>query len=125
MNNDLQSYITEARKLGHSDSTVRANLLSAGWLEKDIATVLPQQDLPIPQPTTSAAREVFMYVVSALLPPFGLVWAFKFLRNKTDQGRRIGIIIIIVTAISLAINIWVLVAFYSKYFELLLSITEI
>jgi hypothetical protein len=49
----------------------------------------------------SVGKEILMYVVSLALPPFGLGWALKYLRLGTPQGKRIALIIFILTAVSL------------------------
>ncbi len=65
--------------------------------------------------STSVSKQVLVYIVSALLPPFGLVWAVKYIRQEdsTAKSRNIGIAIIVITAISLALNLWLAVGFYN------------
>lgn len=124
MNEGLHKYINDARERHMDDSVIRANLIQAGWSQKTVSEALPET-LETPKPTVSLGKELFLYVFSAILPPFGLVWAFKYLRAKTQQGKRIGTVIIIVTIVSLVINIWLLLVLYNQYFELLNSISDI
>ena len=125
MSDELKKYISDARKLHMTDATIRDHLVGAGWAHKDIAVELPDESLAIPQPVVSVSRQLFMYVASALLPPFGLIWAFKYLRGGTAQGQKIGWVIIVVTIISMIITMWLILTLYQRYFELLSSITEI
>lgn len=48
-------------------------------------------------------RQIFVFMASALLAPFGLWWANKYLRQNDKISKRIGITIIIITIIATAI----------------------
>lgn len=72
------------------------------------------KDKPV---STSVAKQIFVYLVSALLPPFGLVWVWQYIRQKDDtkKSRNIGIAIIVITVISLALNLWWAVGIYNSF----------
>lgn len=56
---------------------------------------------------TSAFTEYAYYAASLLLPPLGLWWGFKFLKQSDDHSRRIGWICIILTvASSIVVAMW-------------------
>lgn len=69
--------------------------------------------------SASVLKQAGMYLVSVLLPPFGLWWAVKYLRQGDSTGKKIGIAIIALTVISLALNIWGTIALYDTYSQLL------
>ncbi len=73
--------------------------------------------------STSVAKQALVYIVSALLPPFGLVWAVKYFwqKDETKKSRNIGIVIIIITVISLALNLWWAVGLYNTFLGVLNS----
>lgn len=52
-------------------------------------------------------RQIFVYLLSFLLPPLGLWPGIKYLRQKDEKSRMIGFIAIVLTIISTAIEIWV------------------
>jgi predicted nucleic acid-binding Zn ribbon protein len=58
-----------------------------------------------PQSTT-VLRQIYVYLLSILLPPFGLWPAVKYLKQKDGKSRIIGFVAVILTAISVAISIW-------------------
>lgn len=54
----------------------------------------------------SIGRQLYVYAVSLLAPPFGLVWTFKYLKQKSQQVNTVGIIALVLTVVSLAVTIW-------------------
>lgn len=75
--------------------------------------------------SVSVGRQVFMYIISALLPPFGLGWAFKYFRLKTSQAKKIAWAIVIITVVSLVLNLWILFTLYADYFKMLDQLTTV
>ncbi|MBU1104809.1 hypothetical protein L6255_02730 [Candidatus Parcubacteria bacterium] len=63
----------------------------------------------------TTGRKIFMYTTSALLPPFGLGWAFKYLKNQNPEGKRVGWVIIAITVVSLIINLAVFTKLFSSF----------
>ena len=55
--------------------------------------------------STSILRQLVIYLISFFLPPFGLGWAFKYLRQKETSAKIIGVISILLTIISVALLI--------------------
>lgn len=70
----------------------------------------------------SMGRKVFIYLVSFFLAPFGLGYAFKYLRHSSPEARRVGIIVIVLTVLAIALMIWVSAAFTSWEYQSLDSL---
>ena len=63
----------------------------------------PQRDKP---PSVSLSRQITVYFVSLFLPPFGLWYVWKYLKQKDSKSKKIGIVALILTIISIIITIW-------------------
>jgi predicted nucleic acid-binding Zn ribbon protein len=59
------------------------------------------------KPDTRFFKKVIVYSVSLFLPPFGLWYAVKYLKQGDYESRKIGIISIILTIISIMVMIWI------------------
>lgn len=55
-------------------------------------------------------RKLAVYSVSLFLPPFGLWYAWKYLRQEGSTAKRIGIAAILLTIIATALTVWSTVA---------------
>lgn len=56
----------------------------------------------------STIAEYGYYAASVFLPPIGLYWAFRFIKNGDERAKRIGWILIVFTVIStLVASLWV------------------
>lgn len=58
-----------------------------------------------PPLSTNIALEILYYIGSVLLPPFGLVWGIKYIKQPDPAARRIGIVSIVLTVVSLLVTI--------------------
>jgi hypothetical protein len=58
-----------------------------------------------PQSTT-VLRQIYVYLLSALLPPLGLWPAVKYLKQKDNKSKMIGYIAVALTVISVVISLW-------------------
>lgn len=58
-----------------------------------------------PPPSTSAWGQIKAYAFSILVPPFGIIPAIRYLRQADGKSKTIGIVIIILTLISLVITV--------------------
>jgi len=65
---------------------------------------------PLP---TSAGKQIFIYLISFFLAPFGLFYAFKYLKQSNPKARKVGIIVVILTILAIALMVWVTIAFTS------------
>jgi len=49
-------------------------------------------------PATTPSKLTTLFLKSIFLPPFGIYWALPYLKQSDKRSKRIGIIVIIVTA---------------------------
>ena len=73
---------------------------------------------------TSPGKQLLYYVLSILLPPIGLWWAIKYLRQNDPAAKRIAAVIIALTILSLAANIWAATGIYAAYSRFINSFTN-
>ncbi|PIR44304.1 hypothetical protein COV23_00435 [Candidatus Wolfebacteria bacterium CG10_big_fil_rev_8_21_14_0_10_31_9] len=59
----------------------------------------------------SVGKQIFVYFISFFLAPFGLAFAFKYLKLPDSKARKIGIIVIILTILSIATTIYISTVF--------------
>ncbi len=57
-------------------------------------------------PSISILKQITVYGVSLLLPPLGLWYVWKYLRQPDKKSKEIGVAALVLTIISLAITIW-------------------
>ena len=67
-NAELESYIKSARAQGLSDDAIKANLVKAGWQERDVLMVLTPSasapaSIPVPAPTHPGMWVTFQYLL--------------------------------------------------------------
>lgn len=55
--------------------------------------------------STSILRQIFIYLVSMLLPPYGIWYGIKYLNQNNNNAKAIGIVAIVLTLISLILVI--------------------
>jgi len=61
-----------------------------------------------PRPESiSVGRQLVVYLVSFFLAPFGLVFAFKYLKQKDRSSRIIGIVSIVLTILAVVATFFV------------------
>jgi uncharacterized membrane protein YvbJ len=65
----------------------------------------PQRDKPL---SVSLSRQIIIYFVSLFLPPFGLWYVWKYLKQKDSKSKKIGITAIILTIISVIATIYLI-----------------
>lgn len=58
-----------------------------------------------PPLSTSIGKQIYLYLLSALLPPLGLWPGIKYLLDKRPKAKIIGAIAIILTVVSIAITL--------------------
>jgi len=51
-------------------------------------------------------KQAVVYAVSIFIPPFGLIYAWKYLKQHDTKSKIIGFVAIILTVISLAFTFW-------------------
>lgn len=57
-----------------------------------------------PKPlSTSITTQLGYYIATLLLPPLGIIWGFRYLRQDNTQAKIIGLVMIVATFIELTI----------------------
>ncbi len=72
--------------------------------------------------STSAQKQIVIYLISFFLAPLGLWFAWKYIKQNDRKSKTIGIAAIALTVISVAITIWTMAALYNsirQWFNLL------
>lgn len=64
--------------------------------------------------TISISKQLYMYAVSLLLPPLGLIWTFKYFHSGNAQLRRLGFITGAITIFSLVFSLWAFMGFWNS-----------
>ncbi len=65
--------------------------------------------------STTAGRQMFIYLLSFLLPPLGLWPGIKYLKQDSEKSRMIGFIAILLTIISIVITVWLSFGFINVF----------
>lgn len=63
----------------------------------------------------STGRQILIYLGSFLLPPLGLFWGWRYLRQGERKSKIVGLIAIILTVISLIITLQLAFGFINSY----------
>ncbi|SRR5260221_7779511 len=59
-----------------------------------------------PKPlSTTLTHQLLLYIGSFILPPLGLIWGIRYLQEPKQTSKIIGVILIVLTIISLGIAI--------------------
>ncbi|MFH1896369.1 MAG: zinc ribbon domain-containing protein [bacterium] len=56
-------------------------------------------------PSMSFTSQATLYIKSVFVPPFGIFWAIKYLKQTDSKSRMVGIIAVILTVTSFIISI--------------------
>lgn len=73
---------------------------------------IKDQEVPL-----TVLRQIMIYSVSILLPPTGLWWGIKYLRQNNPKARTVGIIAIVLTVGVLVISYIVVTNFINAYVQ--------
>ncbi len=57
--------------------------------------------------STSAWKQFQLYLVCIFLPPFGLILAFRYIFNKSNNAKLVGLVCLLLTILSSILTIWV------------------
>jgi hypothetical protein len=57
-------------------------------------------------PATSVSKQIIVYLVSFFLAPFGLWYAWKYLKQADRTSKIIGTVAIALTIVSIALVLW-------------------
>lgn len=75
-------------------------------------------------PLMSRRKLTIVYCVSFFLAPFGLGYAYRYLRQPDPKAKRVGVNVIIITIIAIIFMIWVTGAFTSWEYQSINSLGE-
>jgi hypothetical protein len=75
----------------------------------------PLRTIPLP---TSVPRQIVVYMASFFLAPFGLWFAWKYLRQDDQKSKMIGCIAIAFTIAALAITVWTIAGLFNSFNQL-------
>lgn len=57
--------------------------------------------------STSLTSQIVLYLKTLLLPPFGLIWGYRYLRQSDTASKIVGLVTIIITAVE---TVWLVEA---------------
>ena len=81
--------------------------------------------LKVKPPATTFLQQCIVYAVSLLLPPFGFLYAWKYLKSNDENARKIGIAAVVLTTLSFVVTIWFIGIFLNFLGSSLGSITNL
>ena len=64
----------------------------------------------------SVARQTLIYFVSLFLAPFGLRFAFKYLKQPTAKARAVGIVSVVLTVLAVVLAVVIVWAFFGSLY---------
>ncbi len=70
--------------------------------------------LRIKPASTSTVTEILLYIGSLLLPPLGFWWAFKYFRIPDPRAKRIAVVCVVLTIISLIVSYFLFQGFMTN-----------
>jgi hypothetical protein len=69
-------------------------------------------------PSTAVGTQIKIYAVSALLPPFGLIYVWRYLKQPDGASRTIGWIALILTIVMTVATVWLTLAAIDSFRQL-------
>ena len=64
----------------------------------------------------SIGKQIGLYLLAFFLPPFGFYPGIKYLLKNDQKAKIVGSIIILLTTVSLVINIWIAIEFTNRLY---------
>ena len=62
-------------------------------------------------PSVSVTSQMILYTKSFLIPPFGILWAYPYLKQPNSKAKLVGVVAVVLTLVSL-----ILAVYYTKVF---------
>lgn len=72
----------------------------------------------------SISKQATIYLTSLLLPPFGLIYAWKYLKASGSKQRAVGVAAAVLTVASSILAIWFAVEIINSFSQTLESIND-
>jgi hypothetical protein len=82
-------------------------------------SALLQVALKTKAPSTSIGAQIKVYAVSALLPPFGLVYVWRYYKGSDSVSQRIAAIALVLTILMTAATVWITIDTLSSFNRML------
>ncbi|HEY4496613.1 MAG TPA: zinc-ribbon domain-containing protein [Candidatus Paceibacterota bacterium] len=82
----------------------------------------PNCGKPMISPSTSISKQILIYLISLFIAPFGLGYAWQYLKQSDKKSKKIGITAIILTIIGITLTIFIYKSFLQSYVNILNSI---
>lgn len=90
--------------------------------EADLDKMIAEKQANLP--STTISKQIVIYLVSFFLPPFGLGWGFKYIKFHDEKVKRVGLIAILLTIVSIILTIWITMSFFNSYSQTINSINR-
>jgi hypothetical protein len=74
---------------------------------------------------TSVSKQVIIYLISFFIAPFGLWYAWKYLKQNDRKSKIIGLVATALTIFSLALTFWTIAGLVNSVQETLRSLHEL
>lgn len=97
-------------------SQTRCPKCGEGISEKDIFCSHCGFELKPQAIDISVAKQALIYCVSFFLAPFGLHYAFTYLKQRDEKAKLIGVASLVLTVIAIAIGVIVVRQFFSQMY---------
>lgn len=65
--------------------------------------------------STTLSKQLWIYFISFFLPPLGVWPAIKYLRQADEKSKKIGLVALVLTIISIAISTWLTLNFVKSF----------
>ena len=65
--------------------------------------------------STTFLKQLLIYSVSFFLPPLGIWPAIKYLRQSDEKSKKIGLVALFLTIISIVITSWLTISFINSF----------
>ncbi|HUV42882.1 MAG TPA: zinc ribbon domain-containing protein [Patescibacteria group bacterium] len=65
--------------------------------------------------STTLLKQLLIYLVSFFLPPLGIWPAIKYLRQSDKKSKKIGLVAVFLTIISIVITSWLTISFINSF----------
>ena len=59
----------------------------------------------------SVGRQIYIYAISLLLPPLGLVWTFKYIRSPQPRQKMVAIVALVLTVVATVVTVYLFMGF--------------
>jgi len=83
------------------------------------------KELKPKSPSSTIVKQIVIYFVSLFLPPFGLWYAWKYLKAGDYKSKKIGAVAIILTIISIVVTLWLAGGFINSVYQSIKIINSI